>query len=331
MKTNHKIHFEDARELDEEVELVVTSPPYPMVEMWDEPFSELGVDINQREVHTTFMEMHRILDGVWKMLRDSVVQGGIVCINVGDSTRNFGGQFRRFPNAARITQKMANYGFTPLPSIIWKKTTNSPSSFMGSGMSPPNQYVTSENEYILIFRKGGKLRNPQSRHEASYFFEERNEWFSGVWSIGGAEQHGNAQFPFEIPFRLINMYSTYGDTVLDPFWGTGTTTRAAIASARNSIGYELDEELLDMFYDKLDFKQLSEVQRHRIMVHDKVSDGSYKYESNVGLVKTKEQRDMRLFQPLSSNFGGDETCFEVSHKDLEYDHDGDLLDTERYD
>lgn len=122
-------------------------------------------------------------------------------------------------------------------------------------MYPAGAYVTYEHEYILVFRKGGKRKfdaqAAQLRRESAYFWEERNEWFSDLWEIKGTNQKigksssrlRNASFPFEIPYRLINMYSIKGDIVLDPFCGLGTTNLACMASERNSIGVDIDEAI----------------------------------------------------------------------------------------
>jgi len=152
--------------------------------------------------------------------------------------------------------KMVELGFTPLPSIIWRKQSNAPNKFMGSGMLPAGAYVTHEHEHILIYRKGGKRQftskeEKQVRRESAFFWEERNKWFSDLWDLKGtrqkldksAERERSAAYPFELPFRLIAMYSVKGDTVLDPFMGTGSTHAAAIALGRDSIGYEIDPTL----------------------------------------------------------------------------------------
>lgn len=144
-------------------------------------------------------------------------------------------------------------GFDPLPVILWRKQTNAPNKFMGSGMLPAGAYVTLEHEYILIFRKGSKREFKKSdekleRMRSALFWEERNVWFSDLWDFKGIKQQienaesreRSAAYPFELAYRLINMYSLYGDTVLDPFTGTGTTALAAISSGRNSIGIEID-------------------------------------------------------------------------------------------
>lgn len=147
-------------------------------------------------------------------------------------------------------------GYCVLPDIHWRKQSNAPNKFMGSGMFPAGAYVTYEHEYILVFRKGGKRvfkgAEKALRQKSAFFWEERNVWFSDLWDIKGTSQiitaakasrDRSAAFPFEIPYRLINMYSAEGDTVLDPFAGLGTTTLAAIASNRNSLGVEIDEDI----------------------------------------------------------------------------------------
>ena len=135
---------------------------------------------------------------------------------------------------------------------------------MGSGMLPCGAYVTLEHEYILIFSKGSKREYKKedqklARKNSAFFWEERNVWFSDVWDLKGAKQKiansetrdRSAAYPFEVPYRLINMYSQYGDTVLDPFFGLGTTMLAAMASGRNSVGFEIDDKLKSSIEDNL--------------------------------------------------------------------------------
>lgn len=261
--TTHKIICGDSRKMDalgdETVNLVVTSPPYPMISMWDELFSELNPDIAPTLEYNgkgAFELMHIELDKTWKELLRVVKPGGIVCINIGDATRKIKDTFTIYPNHSRITMKMMDLGFEPLPEIIWHKQTNAPNKFMGSGMLPGGAYVTLEHEYILIFRKPGKREftgeNKTNRQISAYFWEERNEWFSDIWDFKGKKQKINsdarersAAFPCELPKRLILMYSLLGDTVLDPFLGTGTTTKAAMIYGRNSLGYEISPEMID--------------------------------------------------------------------------------------
>jgi DNA modification methylase len=267
--TTHEIIFDDASSLNlpnNSIDLVVTSPPYPMVEMWDEQFNNqnpnVKIALDKGNTQKAFEIMHTRLDRVWEEVFRVLKKGGMACINIGDATRTIKGKFQLFSNHTRVLQCLINLGFDVLPMILWRKQTNAPNKFMGSGMLPTNAYITLEHEYILIVRKGPKrvFKDKEKRYESGFFWEERNIWFSDMWTdIKGVKQNlGNNKsrnrsgaFPFELAYRLINMFSIKDDIVLDPFLGTGTTTSAAIASRRNSIGYEIDKKLSDKIADNL--------------------------------------------------------------------------------
>jgi len=326
METSHRIFVGDSREMSEvgesEVELVVTSPPYPMVEMWDELFvtlnPEIGTALDAGNGQEAFERMCAELETVWEEIDRVLVDGGIACINVGDATRTVDDSFRVYPNHARVTDYFEGMGFEPLPEILWRKPTNSAAKFMGSGMLPPNAYATLEHEYLLVFRNGTESRAfaPQAdrRYSAAYFWEERNEWFSDVWTgvtgrlqslEGGELRERSGAFPFEIPYRLINMYSVYGDTVLDPFWGTGTTSLAAMVAGRSSVGYELQAEFTELFGERAaDIEQISRdtvstrLEQHEEFVDRRRADGNtFGYESEVYEfpVTTKQERRLKLY------------------------------------
>ena len=263
MKTTHNILFQDARDLkeipSESVDLVVTSPPYPMIEMWDAMFSHQNPEIQNTlargDGRQAYALMHEILNSVWNEVFRVLKEGRFACINIGDATRKVSDDFCLYPNHARILNYLLSIGFSTLPDILWRKQANTPNKFMGSGMLPAGAYVTLEHEYILIVRKGSKREfktedEKQNRRESALFWEERNIWYSDVWTdIKGTGQKlpnamsrlRSAAFPFDLAYRLINMYSVKGDVILDPFLGTGTTTAAAMTSGRNSIGVEIDE------------------------------------------------------------------------------------------
>jgi modification methylase len=250
------------------VDLVITSPPYPMVEMWDEGMVRqnpaIKLALSKQDGATAFALMHEELDKVWAEVVRVTKPSSFVCINIGDATRTLNGEFQLYTNHARIIQYFLKNGFVAMPPVIWRKPTNAPNKFMGSGMLPAGAYVTYEHEYILIFRKGGKRvfkteHEKALRQQSAYFWEERNQWFSDLWEIRGTGQklttktsrERSGAYPFEIPYRLINMYSAKGDLVLDPFVGTGTTALAAIAAGRNSVGYEMDENLRETIQETL--------------------------------------------------------------------------------
>jgi len=250
---------------DGSVSLVVTSPPYPMIELWDAQFAAADPHIAQalsaERGNQAFELMHCRLDVVWRECHRVLQPGGLACINIGDATRKIGGEFRLFSNHSRILHALTGLGFSVLPDILWRKPTNAPNKFLGSGMLPAGAYVTYEHEYILIARKGGPRKfspaDKARRRRSAFFWEERNVWFSDVWLdlVGTRQLLGNtgledpdarvrsAAYPFELACRLIQMHSLIGDTVLDPFLGTGTTAAAAIAGSRSSIGCEIESSL----------------------------------------------------------------------------------------
>ena len=207
-QTGHRLVFADARDLgfipSASVALVVTSPPYPMIGMWDGPFAardpRIAAALEAGEGREAFRLMHEELDPVWAGLHRVLTDGGIACLNVGDATRTVGGRFRLYANHARILQACLALGFDALPPILWRKPTNAPNKFMGSGMLPAGAYVTLEHEYILVLRKGGRreFRTPAerlARRRSALFWEERNSWFSDGWDLAGARQelnHGGA-------------------------------------------------------------------------------------------------------------------------------------------
>ena len=263
MKTTHNILFQDARDLkeipSESVDLVVTSPPYPMIDMWDEMYGHQNPEVRKAlacgDGKQAYALMHQILNAVWNEIFRVLKEGRFACINIGDATRKVKDDFCLYPNHAGVLNYLLGVGFSALPDILWRKQANTPNKFMGSGMLPAGAYVTLEHEYILIVRKGSKREfktedEKENRRESALFWEERNIWYSDVWTdIKGIEQKlpkamsrlRSAAFPFDLAYRLINMYSVKGDVILDPFLGTGTTTAAAMTSGRNSIGVEIDE------------------------------------------------------------------------------------------
>ena len=328
-KTTHRLFVGNSPKMgkveNNSIHLVVTSPPYPMIEMWDDSFSnqnkKIGYYLNKQNGSKAFEWMHRELDKVWDEIDRVLVDGGIACINIGDATRTINNNFQLFNSHSKILSKFQNMGFVNLPNIIWRKPTNSPTKFMGSGMYAPGAYVTLEHEYLLIFRKGGKreFRTEQeklNRRQSSYFWEERNSWFSDIWfdlrgvlqSVGikGVRER-SAAYPFDLAYRLINMFSVKGDTVLDPFLGTGTTTVVAIASYRNSIGYDIDSAFIEYTYKALTEDLVSELNNyikkrldsHIRFVESKIKENGkdyFKYESkNYGFpVMTKQEVDIGI-------------------------------------
>jgi DNA modification methylase len=211
-----------------------------MIPQWDELFAQLGA--------TDYPAMLLVLEGAWKECFRTLVPGGLLAVVIGDALRSDAGGFRVWPNHAETLVSATRLGFHPLPYVLWKKPTNKPNAFLGSGFLPPNAYVTLDCEFILLFRKGGLRRFPAHdprRASSRLSRAERDHWFSQVWGdVRGAPQRRTGgrtgAFPPEIPERLVRMFSVVGDTVLDPFAGTGTTLWAASPLGRNSVGVEWD-------------------------------------------------------------------------------------------
>ena len=342
MKTTHNILFQDARDLKEipsqSVDLVVTSPPYPMIDMWDEMFSHQNPEIQKAlacgDGKQAFALMHEILDAVWSEVFRVLKDGRFACINIGDATRTVKNDFGLYPNHARVLNYLLDIGFSALPDILWRKQANTPNKFMGSGMLPAGAYVTLEHEYILIVRKGSKRefkteREKENRRESALFWEERNIWYSDVWTdIKGTEQKlpntmsrlRSAAFPYELAYRLINMYSVKGDVILDPFLGTGTTTAAAMTSGRNSIGVEIDESFQQVIcpiaHHIIDFSNdylHNRLQKHCAFVEDRIQNsGALKYTNkHYGCPVVTSQEQFILLNSLKEAYTRRDNIFEV--------------------
>lgn len=329
MHTTIKIVSDSAVHLplaDATVDLVVTSPPYPMIEMWDESFAaqdgRIGQALESGDGTSAFHLMHATLDRIWVELFRVLKPGGLACINIGDATRSLNGDFRLYSNHSRILTALLETGFITLPDILWRKPTNAPNKFMGSGMLPVGAYVTYEHEYILVVRKGPRRvfrtdAERQCRCRSAFFWEERNVWFSDVWTnMAGTTQqlhqnnsrHRSAAFPFELAYRLICMFSIQEDIVLDPFLGTGTTLTAAVAAGRHGVGVEYDEQfhqiaaaLVQSSPEKASHVNATRFHQHLEFVAQRLRDvGPMKY-SNVHYgfpVMTAQEQELLLPEVL---------------------------------
>lgn len=273
METRHNLFFSNSENMSqiasESVDLIITSPAYPMIEMWDSLYGSLNPKIKDsldlKKGNKAFDLIHKELDKTWAESYRVLKKGGFACINIGDATRTIGDSFQLYSNHSRIIRAFKTLGFNVLPVILWHKKTNAPNKFMGSGMLPAGAYVTLEHEYILVFRKGPKriFKTREDKHlrqRSAFFWEERNKWFSDIWfDLKGVSQntnhkklrHRSAAFPLDLAYRLICMYSVQSDTVLDPFAGTGTTVLSAVGAGRNSIGIEIDRAFREYIITQL--------------------------------------------------------------------------------
>lgn len=251
--TIHRLINGDARDLffleDESVHLVITSPPYWNLKRYNENSNQLG---HIQDYETFLLELEK----VWRHIFRILVPGGrMVCV-VGDvcvARRNFG-RHLVFPLHADICVSCRRIGFDNLNPIVWHKIANASyevqngSKFLGKPYEP-NAIIKNDMEFILMQRKPGGYRKPTiAQREASKINKkEFDRWFQQIWTIPGAStrQHP-APFPLELATRLVRMFSFVGDTILDPFCGSGTTMVAALRNGRHSIGVEIDLEYFRM-------------------------------------------------------------------------------------
>jgi modification methylase len=260
--TTHRLHKGDAREISvlepESVHLVLTSPPYWTLKEYRISDAQLG----HVEDYDQFLGE---LDKVWKHCFNALVPGGrLICV-VGDvwlSRRENGGRHTVVPLHASIQEHCRQLGFDNLVPIIWHKISNAAyeveggSGFLGKPYEP-NAVIKNDIEFILMERKPGGYRAPDlpTKILSLISAENHKKWFQQIWVgvTGASTKHHPAPYPIELAERLIRMFSFVGDTVLDPFLGTGTTTVAAAKWGRNSVGFEVDSH-----YFRLAQKRINE-------------------------------------------------------------------------
>jgi DNA modification methylase len=250
--TSHHLHECDARRMEFLtpgcVQLVVTSPPYWTLKDYRAHDDQLG----HIDDYDAFLEA---LDDVWRLCHDALVPGGRLVVVVGDvclSRRRNNGRHTVVPLHAAIQEHCRTIGFDNLAPIIWHKIANATYEVEGSGGGflgkpyEPNAVIKNDIEFILMQRKPGGYRSPSlAARVLSIISDERHQaWFQQIWTgiTGASTRKHPAPFPRELAERLIRMFSFVGDTVLDPFMGTGTTAVAASQCGRNSAGVEVDPE-----------------------------------------------------------------------------------------
>ncbi|MEW6683595.1 MAG: site-specific DNA-methyltransferase [Nitrospirota bacterium] len=259
LKTVHRLIQGDARDLsfipNESVHLVVTSPPYWTLKEYRQHPDQLG-HVADYEVFLAQLER------VWKeSLRILVPGGRLVCV-VGDVclSRRANGRHVVVPLHADIAVICRRLGFDNLNPIIWHKIANASyevengSKFLGKPYEP-NAIIKNDIEFILMQRKPGGYRKPTQaqRRDSKMKKEEFDAWFQQIWTLTGASTREHpAPFPYELAYRLVRMFSFTGDTVLDPFCGTGTTMVAAIKTGRNSIGVEIDPAYVEQARQRIE-------------------------------------------------------------------------------
>jgi site-specific DNA-methyltransferase (adenine-specific) len=258
--TRHRVIIGDSRRMDEvadeSVHLAITSPPYWQLKDYGNG-RQIGFDDSYEDyinnLNLVWNECHRVLH-----------KGCRLCVNVGDQFARsvYYGRYKVIPIRTEIIKFCETVGFDYMGAIIWQKVTTcnttGGATIMGSFPNPRNGILKIDYEFVLIFKKqgAGPKVAKEIKDQSKMTTEEWNQFFAGHWNIPGEKQNKHlAVFPEEIPHRLIKMFSFVGDTALDPFLGSGTTSLAARKLGRNSIGYEVNPDFLPVIEEKLGIRQ----------------------------------------------------------------------------
>ena len=256
INTTHTLINGDSRNMslipDKSVHLIITSPPY-----WQ--LKDYGDD-RQIGFHDTYEDYINNLNMVWAECNRVLHDGCRLCINIGDQFARsvYYGRYKVIPIRTEIIRFCETLGMDYMGAVIWQKqttmNTTGGGSVMGSFPYPRNGILKIDYEFILIFKKQGKAPVPRKEQKESSVMskEEWNTYFSSHWTFGGAKQDGHiAVFPEELPHRLIKMFSFVGETIFDPFMGSGTTALASRNLGRNSIGYEINPDFRKYYEEKV--------------------------------------------------------------------------------
>lgn len=253
---------------DESVHLIITSPPYWQLKDYGNG-SQIGFN-------DTYEDYINNLNLVWKECYGVLHKGCRLCVNIGDQFARsvYYGRYKIIPIREEIIKFCETIGFDYMGAIIWQKVTTcnttGGATVMGSFPYPRNGIIKLDYEFILIFKKLGDPPRVtrEIKEKSKLTLEEWNEYFYGHWNFSGERQDKHlAMFPEELPKRLIKMFSFVGDTVLDPFLGSGTTCLSARNLKRHSIGYEVNEDYLPLIREKLNI--VSHPEEFEIILQEK--------------------------------------------------------------
>lgn len=315
IKTQHKIINGDSRDMkeieDESVHLVITSPPY-----WQLKDYGSGEQIGFNDSYESYINN---LNLVWQECYRVLNPGCRLCVNIGDQFARsvYYGRYKVIPIRTEIIKFCESIGFDYMGAIIWQKktTTNTTggASVMGSFPFPRNGIISIDYEFILLFKKLGTPKTPDKKLKelSKMTKEEWKEFFSGHWYFGGAKQDGHiAMFPEELPKRLVKMFSFVGDTILDPFLGSGTTSLAGRNLNRNSVGYEINPEFLPYIKKKLKTEQshfsssdyiFTEQMDSRIDFKEKINKLPYIFKDFHGFDKKTDPKKLQFGSKIDHN------------------------------
>ena len=283
LETVHKIVNGDSRNMSDldthSVDLIITSPPY-----WQ--LKDYGIE-HQIGYNDTYEQYINHLNLVWQECYRVLEGGSRLCINIGDQFARavYYGRYKVIPIRTEIIKFCEAIGFDYMGAIIWQKkitsNTTGGASLMGSYPFPKNGILSLDYEFILIFKKLGSAKKPTPEIKAMSKMTKA-EWklyFDGHWNFGGVRQSEHiAMFPEELPKRLIKMFSFVGDTILDPFLGSGTTSLVAKKLNRNSVGYEINSAFIPLIKKKLQVKQNDLLPAHYIFSQQENTKTDYSQE-----------------------------------------------------
>jgi DNA modification methylase len=299
VKNSAKIILGDSRQMpeldNESVDLIITSPPYWHIK----DYGVVGQIGYGQDLHSYLRSLYYVWSECFRVLR----KGGRFCLNIGDQFARsiIYGRYKVIPLHAEFISQCEKLGFDFMGSIIWQKkttmNTTGGANVMGSFPYPPNGIVEIDYEFIHIFKKPGKSKkvSREIKEASKLSKEEWKEYFSGHWHFGGAKQIGHeAMFPDELPKRLIKMFTFIGDTVLDPFLGSGTTVKVALELKRNGIGYEINKNFLNLIK-----KKIGESNRLEIVEREKKEINLPKIDYSPAIQNAKP-----LINPEKFNFKG---------------------------
>lgn len=325
MSRSHKIYIADSRSMEElpdsSVELVITSPPYWQLKDYGHN-GQIGYDDNYEDYINN-------LNLVWNECSRVLHEGCRLCINVGDQFARsvYYGRYKIIPIRTEIIKFCETIGFDYMGAIIWQKVTTcnttGGATIMGSFPYPRNGILKIDYEFILIFKKPGKgpKVTKKTKESSQMTKEEWNEYFSGHWNFSGQRQEKHlAMFPEELPKRLIKMFSFVGDTVLDPFLGSGTTTLAAKNLNRNSVGYEINEEFSDLIKQKIGLSEKSIFEddtfefvkrNNRKNYKHKTAELPYVFHDPVKFDKKVNPKSIKFGSKIDTNSGQRDEYFKV--------------------
>ena len=300
LKTIHKIIHGDSRQMnllaDNSVHLVITSPPY-----WQ--LKDYGTE-DQIGFHESYESYINNLNLVWKECHRVLHPGCRLCINIGDQFARavYYGRYKVIPIRTEIIKFCETIGFDYMGAVIWQKVTTcnttGGATIMGSFPYPRNGILKLDYEFIMLFKKQGIPPAP-TREQKELSIMTKDDWntyFSGHWYFAGAKQDGHiAMFPEELPARLIKMFSFSGETVLDPFLGSGTTALAARNLGRSSVGYEINSDFVPTIKDKLNVGRSDRAATEYVFLNDSVkTDLNKKIEKLTYIFKDPHKLDKKI-------------------------------------